>query len=308
MVMEESCVPKRQKNSRYFISIIAGDRDKLYRDCLLVNTLNEVYCTSPRMLLTLFLPQLGYLQNSSTTLRKATDKYETHVPINVAHRRIENQNSRDDYMRIGVVEDDDQFRRYFSGLIKAEISDSEVFAWASPEKCLSEQNILRNLDVLVVDLHLPGMHGIQLIGEVSKIFPDLDCLILTNQADDSSIIRGLAAGAVGYIAKHELKSIAQAIIDVRQGKGAISPVVALRIAHHFRRIAGSGNARADLLTDRENEILNELSTGSSSAKAAEVLGISVETLRTHVKNIYKKYGVHNRVQLMQKLNDGGTEQ
>lgn len=208
-------------------------------------------------------------------------------------------------MRVGFVEDDEVFRKHLINTIKTDIPGSAVFAWESPAKCLSEPNVLRTLDVLVVDLHLPGMHGIQLIQEVTVMQPNLDCIILTNQADDSSIIRGLAAGAVGYIAKHELKSLAQAIIEVREGKGAISPVVALRIAHHFRRMATTGMKKVEILTERENQILTELSTGSSTAKAAEILGISVETLRTHIKNIYKKYGVHSRAQLMQRWQNPG---
>ena len=209
-------------------------------------------------------------------------------------------------MKIGIVEDDENFCKYVIKHVKDGIPGCEIFTWAAPEKLLADMGITARLDVLIVDLHLPGMHGIQLIGEISQKYPNLDCLILTNQADDSSIIRGLAAGAVGYIAKHELQSVAQAILDIRDGKGAISPVVALRIAHHFRRFAASGTNRADLLTERESEILNELSTGSSTSTAAEVLGISVETLRTHIKNIYKKYGVHNRVQLMQKINHSSS--
>ncbi|MFO1470984.1 MAG: response regulator transcription factor [Turneriella sp.] len=205
-------------------------------------------------------------------------------------------------MRIGIIDDDRQFLRHVVGVLKQQVMGSEVFIWHSTEKLRQQLAVVRELDVLIVDLNLPKPEGIRLIYEVMEQVPDLNCMILTNHADESSIMDGLSAGAVGYIAKSEVGELGKAVKDVADGKGSISPVIALRIFTVMKQKAPARNAEFEGLTPREKDILEELSTGASAAAVANKLGIAFDTVRTHIKNIYKKFGVHSRIQLMKKFN------
>ncbi len=205
-------------------------------------------------------------------------------------------------MRIGIIDDDGKFLKQVTQILKEQVPGSEVFTWQAAEKLREQLGVVRDLDVLIVDLNLPKPEGIKLIYEVVGQIPDLNCMILTNQADESSIMDGLSAGAVGYIAKSEVGGLGKAVKDVAEGKGSISPVIALRIFRVMKQNAPARNAEFEGLTPRERDILEELSTGASATVVAEKLGIAFDTVRTHIKNIYKKFGVHSRIQLMKKFN------
>ena len=205
-------------------------------------------------------------------------------------------------MRIGIIDDDGRFLRHVVQVLKEQVPGSEVFTWQTPEKLRQQLNVVRDLDVLIVDLNLPKPEGIRLIYDVIARIPDLSCMILTNQQDESSILEGLSAGAVGYIAKSEVSGLGKAVKDVADGKGSISPVIAMRIFRVMKQNAPAKTIDFEGLTSREQEILEELSTGASANVVAEKLGIAFDTVRTHIKNIYKKFGVHSRLQLMKKFN------
>lgn len=205
-------------------------------------------------------------------------------------------------MRIGVIDDDGRFLRHVVKVLKEQVPGSEVFTWQTPEKLRQQLNVVRDLDVLIVDLNLPKPEGIRLIYDVIARIPDLSCMILTNQQDESSILEGLSAGAVGYIAKSEVSGLGKAVKDVADGKGSISPVIAMRIFRVMKQNAPVKTAAYEGITPRELEILQELSTGATAAIVAEKLDIAFDTVRTHIKNIYKKFGVHSRLQLMKKFN------
>lgn len=206
-------------------------------------------------------------------------------------------------MRVGIIDDDIQFLRQAAQLLKTQVSGCEVFPWSTVETLKQQMSVVRTLTVLIVDLNLPSPEGIKLIYEVTRAVPEMNCLILTNDADETSIMDGLAAGAVGYIAKADIKELGKAVKDVAEGKGSISPVVALRISRMLKTQAPSRAADFEGLTPREQEILDELSTGATAMVVSEKLEISFDTVRTHIKNIYKKFGVHSRFQLIKKFGD-----
>ena len=205
-------------------------------------------------------------------------------------------------MRIGIIDDDQRFLRHAVQALKEQVPGSEVFIWQAPERLMQQLNVVRELDVLIVDLNLPKPEGIQLIGDLIARIPDLSCVILTNQEDESSILDGLAAGAVGYVSKLEIAELGKAVKDVVDGKASISPVIALRIFRLMRQNSPARTTEFEGLTPRERDILEELSTGASAAAVAGKLGIAFDTVRSHIKSIYKKFGVHSRLQLVKKLN------
>lgn len=205
-------------------------------------------------------------------------------------------------MRIGIIDDDVRFLKHVVQKLKEQVPDSEVFTWQTPERLMQQLNVVRGLDLLIVDLYLPKPEGIKLIGNVADLIPDLSCVILTNQEDESSILDGLAAGAVGYVSKLEIAELGKTVKDVVDGKASISPVIALRIFRLMRQNSPARTTEFEGLTPRERDILEELSTGASAAAVAGKLGIAFDTVRSHIKNIYKKFGVHSRMQLVKKLN------
>lgn len=204
-------------------------------------------------------------------------------------------------MRIGIIDDNDQFLKHVVALLKAQISGGEVFTWQSSEKMHQQLDVVRALDILIVDLNLPKPEGIRLIHDILEQVPDLNCIILTAQADELSILEGLSAGAVGYISKNEISDLGKAVKDVVDGKASISPTIALRIFHAMKRKAPAKAADYAELTQREQEVLAELATGTTAALVAEKLEMAFDTVRAHIKSIYKKFGVHSRIELIQKL-------
>ncbi|MFO1525959.1 MAG: response regulator transcription factor [Turneriella sp.] len=205
-------------------------------------------------------------------------------------------------MRIGIIDDDQRFLRHAVQALKEQVSGCQVFTWQTPATLMLQLNVVCDLDVLIVDLNLPKPEGIKLIGDVIAIIPDISCVILTNQEDESSILDGLAAGAVGYISKLEIAELGKAVKDVADGKASISPVIALRIFRLMKQNSPARSAEFEGLTPRERDILEELSTGASATAVAGKLGIASDTVRSHIKSIYKKFGVHSRMQLVKKLN------
>jgi len=138
------------------------------------------------------------------------------------------------------------------------------------------------------------------IGEKEYQYP---VLVLSSLNSDEAVFKALESGAVGYVYKDELSDIGGTIRILLEGGAIISPTIALRVLHRFRK-----KKRKDLpeeLTPREIEVLELLVEGYSTTAAAEKLFISVHTLRVHVKNMYRKLSVGNKVELMRRAREFG---
>lgn len=178
-------------------------------------------------------------------------------------------------------------------------------------------------DVLLVDLGLPDISGIELIRHAARHHPACDTLVVTMFADDTHVIGSIEAGATGYLLKDASSArIAAAIHEVRAGGSPISPSIARRVLARFRggptaaqpaaqptagaaamtgasEAPGPGatpaqTAEPSPLSDRETELLRLIAKGFSFDAVADVLSISPHTVVTHVKNIYRKLAVHSR--------------
>ena len=159
-----------------------------------------------------------------------------------------------------------------------------------------------NPDVVLIDIGLPDISGVEVIKEVSKLGCPTEFLVLTVYDDDKHLFDALQAGAVGYIVKGStsLQDIETAIFDVIDGGAPMSRVIAKRVIETFRVNTTEDQPRTkfDELTKRELQILEYISHGYNTRKAAEELNISYETVRTHLKNIYQKLHVHTLVEAM----------
>jgi DNA-binding NarL/FixJ family response regulator len=156
-------------------------------------------------------------------------------------------------------------------------------------------------DVVVMDVGMPGLNGIEATGQIVRRYPQAGVVMLSMHSDETYVLRCLRAGARGYVlkesAEHELIA---AIRAVRAGKSFFSPkVTRLLQQEHVERIRCAGGEDSyDLLTEREREILQRIAEGSSNKEVAGRLCLSVHTVETHRKNILEKLNLHGPADLI----------
>lgn len=147
-------------------------------------------------------------------------------------------------------------------------------------------------DMVLTDIQMPGMGGIELIGELRRLYPKVRVLMLTMLEDTETIKAALRAGASGYVFKSaSLEEFAKALDTVAGGSKYYSEAVMERVLESMKEGGG------DMLTDRELEIVRLIASGMKSSEIAKQLFISVNTVETHRKNIFSKTGVKNAVGL-----------
>jgi DNA-binding NarL/FixJ family response regulator len=189
---------------------------------------------------------------------------------------------------VAIVDDNKEVRE---GLQIALNSHTDEFtclgAFSSSEEALEKVPQL-NPQVLLMDINLPGISGIECVKKMKQKLPEINVIMLTVFAEDKTVFDSLCAGACGYITKNaSTKEILDAIRDVQMGGAPMSPRIARMVVGSFN------NFMVSSLTDREQEILSLLSKGKSYKMAADELCISHDTVRFHIKNIYKKLEVHS---------------
>mgnify|MGYP006385237475 FL=1 len=198
----------------------------------------------------------------------------------------------DKKISVVIVEDDVQIREGISTLIK---STNEFSLKGAYGECRSLLNDLDNIlpDVFLMDISMPGMSGIECAAKIKSIYPAVNIVMLTVYEDDSQIFDSLRAGASGYILKRTpLNEVLEAIKDVNSGGAPMTPSIAKRVLGFFNETGKKLNEYN--LTQREKEILQELVNGLSYKKIAETLFISIDTVRSHIKNIYYKLHVSSK--------------
>lgn len=198
-----------------------------------------------------------------------------------------------------IVEDDDQIREGISSLIRS----SEGFilngAFSGCQSALDNLDYVLP-DVFLMDISMPGITGIECAAKIKSLYPASNIVMLTVYEDDDRIFRSLRAGASGYILKRTpIEQILEAIKDVYSGGAPMTPSIAKRVLNFFNESAPKLNEYN--LTLREKEILQELVNGSSYKKTAETLFISLDTVRSHIKNIYQKLHVNSKSEAVAKV-------
>ncbi|MBK9731505.1 MAG: response regulator transcription factor [Chitinophagaceae bacterium] len=157
-------------------------------------------------------------------------------------------------------------------------------------------------DVILMDIDMPGINGIEAVGIIIKNFPGARIVMQTVFEDDDKIFEAIQAGASGYILKKTPPSkILEAIEEVHLGGAPMTPVIAAKTLQLFRKgVKSPPDKKEAQLNDRQREILQCIQQGMSYKLIAEKLFISIETVRYHVKNIYELLQVHSRFELMTK--------
>jgi DNA-binding NarL/FixJ family response regulator len=165
-------------------------------------------------------------------------------------------------------------------------------------------------DVIVMDLHMPELNGIEATRRVIHASPHIGILVLTMFEDDDSVFAAMRAGARGYLLKGDDQAeIVRAIQAVGSGEAIFGPAIATRVIQYFSASRGRGPARAfPELTEREREVLGLIAQGHANQTIAQRLVLSHKTVRNHVSNIFAKLQVADRAQAIVRAREAGLGQ
>jgi DNA-binding NarL/FixJ family response regulator len=203
-------------------------------------------------------------------------------------------------IRVALVEDEPQVREGLRLLIDRSKHCACVAAFGSAEEAIARLPAL-SVEVVLMDIHLPGMSGIACIRELKTSLPKLQIMMLTVFEDQDEIFQSLAAGASGYLLKQTPPpQLLEAITELHRGGSPMSTQIARRVVEAFRHPAPKADATAGL-SPREREIIVRLGDGYLYKEIASQLGISVETVRTHIHNTYEKLHVRTRTEAVMKV-------
>lgn len=204
-----------------------------------------------------------------------------------------------DMVRVAIVEDDHDIREVIHTFLNTKPGFTCPIAVESVEALLSELNDEVLPDIVLMDIGLPGMSGIHGIRLVKERFPDIDIVMLTVYHDTHKIFDSLRAGASGYLLKNTpLTEISDALEELHAGGAPMSPQIARKVIEYFnpQRRAATGSP----LSVRERETIALLVEGLSYKMIADRLNISTETVRFHIKSIYRKLHVHSKAEVITK--------
>jgi DNA-binding NarL/FixJ family response regulator len=191
-------------------------------------------------------------------------------------------------IRVVIIEDDETIRNGFSYLINSSADHMVVSSYPDFEHA-SAHLLGDNPQVILLDIELPGIRGIQAIPKIKSMLPKTHILMLTVYDNEENVFNALAKGASGYLIKSDsTEKIMDAIKEVVEGGAPMSMHIAKIVIKSFHKNQNSP------LTKRETEILEQVANGKSRSKIAKEMFIDLETVKSHIKNIYVKLNVHSR--------------
>ncbi len=197
-------------------------------------------------------------------------------------------------INVAIVEDDKDIRESLALLIN---STDGFMCTTTYGECMSAiKGINEDIpDIVLMDIGLPGMSGVEGIRRIKEKHPDLDIIVLTVHENDDIVFEALCAGACGYLVKETPTSrLLDAMREVKHGGAPMSTQIARMVVGSFQKKTES------LLTAREIDVLNQLCKGKSYRMIADSLSISEETVRRHLKSIYRKLEVHSKSEAVAK--------
>ncbi len=200
---------------------------------------------------------------------------------------------------VGIVEDEPELRDQIMGYLEDAPGLKCRGSYASAEEALRSVPG-QPPDVLLMDINLGGLSGIECTRRLKLQCPDVQILMLTVFEDTDNIYEALAAGASGYLLKRMPPAkLIESIREVHDGGSPMSAPIARKVVTSFRRLP-AGNDERTSLTSREREVLELLARGCTYKYISSELDISVDTIRTHIRHIYEKLHVHSRTEAVAK--------
>lgn len=201
---------------------------------------------------------------------------------------------------VGIVEDNKKIRDLIQRYLDMQDELKCPVAVDTVEEMIEYLEDHPHPNVILMDIQLPGMSGIKGIGLIKEKYPEIDIIMLTVYHDSHKIFNALRAGASGYLLKHtSLPEIRESILKLIDGGAPMSPQIARKVINHFQENAPKKDPDSDL-TPREHDIVNGLVDGLSYKMIADRYDISIDTVRAHIRNIYKKLHVNSKAEVIAK--------
>lgn len=203
-------------------------------------------------------------------------------------------------IKTGIIDDN----HFLLGSFKEKLSFFEAislkFAGSSGFALMERLAKNANLDILLMDIEMPEINGIDLTSQIKKKYPHIKIVMLTVFDHDDQVFKAIKAGADGYLLKDiEAERLHQAILETMNGGAPMTPVIArkaLKLLRNPHFDPGLEKETEVIISTRETEVLEQLATGKSYNQIAENLFISAGTVRKHIENIYRKLEAHNKME------------
>jgi len=207
-------------------------------------------------------------------------------------------------IHLAIIEDDPVIRQSLESFLGNESTIHLTFTAESVESFLTliENSYQPQVDLLLLDIGLPGMSGLEGIRPIKNLLKKVDIIMLTTFEEDDKIFKALCAGAVSYISKRtSLLKIREAIFTIAEGGSYMSPAIARKVINHF---APKPKNDQSPLTARQKQIVQGVVDGLSYKLIADKYLISIDTVRDHIKKIYRMLEVNSKAELIRKAYDG----
>jgi len=203
---------------------------------------------------------------------------------------------------VAIVEDNAGIGAGLRRIVESTPECSCIGVWRSGEEALTKIPAFRP-DVVLMDIHLPGISGIEATAQLKQQLPELLVIMVTVYRDHDKIFDALKAGACGYLLKRSTPDeVRQAIAEVRAGGAPMSAEIARRVVETFHQPQPVPGEELHL-SKRETEILDLLTQGLANKEIADRLNLSIETVRVHLRRIYDKLHVHSRTEAAMRYRD-----
>ena len=200
---------------------------------------------------------------------------------------------------VSIVEDDAQTRKIFASWISRAAGFRLAGDWGDAEKAIGALPA-KQPNVVLMDINLPGMSGVEAVKRLKPILPDTQFVMLTVYEDTDHIYNALAAGATGYLLKQTPRAeLLGAVEDVHHGGSPMTSNIARKVVQSFKQQAPAAGEQA--LSPREQEVLELLARGYLYKEIAERLNISGPTVNTYIRRMYEKLHVRSRAQAVAKF-------
>ena len=201
-------------------------------------------------------------------------------------------------IKVAIVEDEPEIREGIEMVLNESSNFYCVGAYSSAESLLKNICVI-NPEIVLMDIGLPGISGIECLEQIKVLNIPASVVMLTIFEDDERIFNSILSGADGYLLKKTPPiKLVESLYDLHNGGSAMNPQIARRVLEMFR---AKSNKEFDGLSDREMDVLNQLIKGYTYKQVAEKLFISSETVRGHLKNIYRKLQVHSKTEALTKV-------
>ncbi|MEO7307131.1 MAG: response regulator transcription factor [Ferruginibacter sp.] len=206
-------------------------------------------------------------------------------------------------IKVSIVEDLAEIREGLAELISSDRELSMIESFEDAESAVQKLPLLQ-ADIVIMDINLPGMSGIECIKSIKDKCPATQFMMFTVYENDEKVLQALQAGATGYLLKRTApQRILESIKELNQGGSPMSSNIARKVLNIF--VQKKSITKKEILSDRENEVLELLADGLLYKEIADRLFISHGTVRQHIHNIYEKLHVHNRTEAVNRYFDRG---